>query len=372
MSHPVEDFLSFEGTIEDLKNAPYFLNVREESNENGKKVWVIDYDQIESPRFNHLVDHCRGIVVCQETLKVVCPTFKRFYNVGEDARTENEFDWDNSFCLSKEDGSFIKVYYFDGKWRVGTRGTAFAQNTLFSYTGEETTITYEELFLRTLKMNMDEFQDECWKRLVIPGEVMFFELCAKENRVVTPYEKDTVFILGGFTLAGREVSNVELFEFRNAKYPTFFSMDSFDDVLKCARELKDLKEGFVLCDSSNRRLKVKSPVYVIAHHTRGTVMTGKRAVDLILMNEHHEFLAVFDEYTEFFMKFIDRMIWLKNDCIRDFEDCCGLESQKDFAMAVKDKPYSGLLFSMRKGISFDNAWDALTTNSKYRLLGASD
>lgn len=369
MSHPVEDFLSFEGTIEDLKNAPYFLNVREESTENGKKVWVIDYDQIESPRFNHLVDHCRGIVVCQETLKVVCPTFKRFYNVGEDARTENEFDWDNSFCLSKEDGSFIKVYYFDGKWRIGTRGTAFAQNTLFSYTGEETTITYEELFLRTLKMNMDEFQDECWKRLVIPGEVMFFELCAKENRVVTPYEKDTVFILGGFTLAGREVSNVELFEFRNAKYPTFFSMESFDEVLKCAREMKDLKEGFVLCDSSNRRLKVKSPVYVIAHHTRGTVMTPTRAVDLVLLNEHHEFLAVFDEYEEFVMKFVRTFDELKENTLSAFEKYSGIENQKEFALAVKHLNYSGLLFSMRGGKTFKEAFDSLTQNGRYRLLG---
>lgn len=118
MSHPVEDFLSFEGTIEDLKNAPYFLNVREESTETGKKVWVIDYDQINSPRFNNLVDSCRGIVVCQETLKVVCQTFRRFYNVGEDARTENEFDWDNSFCLSKEDGPWEFVKYPSDKKKI--------------------------------------------------------------------------------------------------------------------------------------------------------------------------------------------------------------------------------------------------------------
>lgn len=370
--HPVEKFLSEGGTICQLKSAPYHLNIREELSDGGKPVLVIDYDQINSPRFNSLTDACRGIVLCQETNKVVCWPFNRFYNAGENSLQEKEFDWDTAVCASKEDGSLIKVYHFDGRWNIATRGTAFARNTIYNLIGEESKITFAELFLRTLNLDDAGFQEYC-NASFIAGETVLFELCAIENRVVTQYENDSVFILGRRQANGVETSDVpDVSAIPSLHTVKIHAMYDIDGVIAAAKELTGLREGFVVRDIHYNRVKVKSPVYVIAHHTKGNVLTPRRAIDLIMMNEHHEFLAVFDEYTEFVMKFVERMIWLKNDCIRDFEDCCGLESQKDFAMAVKDKPYSGLLFSMRKGISFDNAWDALTTDSKYRLLGASD
>lgn len=368
MKHPIEVFFENGGTIDMLKAEPYNLSVREDKSENGKKVWTIDYDQINSPRFNELVDNCRGIVVCQETLKVVCRTFKRFYNVGEDRRTEERFNWEYSNCYSKEDGSLIKVYYFDGKWRVGTRSTAFADNTPFSFTGEEIRITYKELFLRTLGMSEDEFQDTC-DVFFIHNETILFELCTVENRVVTPYAEDSVFLLGGFGINGIEFDNYA-YSFPNANHLKVYKMGSFDDVIKAANGLKEMKEGFVICDHANRRLKVKSPVYVIAHHTKGTVMTPRRAIDLILINEQHEFISYFPEYEEFIMRFKKLLDGIRESCITAFEQYGNIENQKEFAQHVNKFNYSGILFSMRNGKTYDEAFNSLTTNSKYRLLGA--
>lgn len=364
--HPVEVFFENGGTIEVLKEEPYNLIVREDETETGKKVWTIDYDQINSPRFDDIVDNCRGIVVCQETKKVVCRTFRRFYNVGEDTRTEKMFNWDMSRCYSKEDGSLIKVYHFDGEWRVGTRGTAFADNTLFSFIGEETKITYRQLFLRTLGMDDGEFQARCDLNF-IEGESILFELCTVENRVVTTYPSDRVYLLGGFGHTGIEFDQAS-WTFPNIQYPEVHKMGSFDEVIKTATELKGMKEGFVLCDCDNRRLKVKSPVYVIAHHTKGTVMTPRRAVDLVLLNEQHEFIAYFPEYEEFIWRFEIMMDNIREECITAFEKYGNLESPKEFANHVKHFTSSGILFSMRKGKTYDEAFNSLTTNAKYRLF----
>lgn len=366
--HPVEVFFENGGTIEVLKEEPYNLIVREDETETGKKVWTIDYDQINSPRFDDIVDNCRGIVVCQETKKVVCRTFRRFYNVGEDIRTEKLFNWGSSNCYSKEDGSLIKVYHFDKKWRIGTRGTAFADNTLFSFIGEETKITYRELFLRTLGLTEEKFQEECNNRFM-KGETVLFELCTLENRVVTTYPEDRVYLLGGFGDTGIEFDQ-SAWAFHGVHYPEIHKMNSFDEVTKTALELKGMKEGFVLHDCENRRLKVKSPVYVIAHHTKGTVMTPRRAVDLVLINEQHEFIAYFPEYEEFIMRYKKLLDDIQEGCISAFEQYGNIENQKEFAQHVNKFNYSGILFSMRNGKTYDEAFNSLTTNSKYRLLGA--
>lgn len=377
MNHPIEALIAnSKGDLKFLTEEPYNMTVREEFSENGKGVWVVDYCQINSPRLHPVVDECRGIVICRETLKVVCWPFRRFYNLGEYPENEKSFDWKTAHCSNKEDGSLIKTYFFDGKWRIATRGTAFGNNTITNLIGESCEISFRDLFLRAIGMDYRQFQLDMSMRYREDCNV-FFELCTKENRVVTRYEQDKVFCLGirgandPAVAPMTQVLCVHYFlcpawAWTAEEHP----MSTFDEALHYTQGLKDLKEGLVLCDGNGKRLKVKSPTYVIAHHVRGNSMNGKRAVDLIVMNEHHEFISYFPEYEEFIMKFSERLDKLKSDCGFYTYNLKDVESQKDFAMAVKDLPFSGILFSMRKGISFDVVFDKLTTNSKYRVLGA--
>lgn len=375
--HPVEQFLKIHGTdgIEMLKQEPYMLSVKEEFNENGKGVWVIDYDQIKSPRNHPLVDECRGIVVEQETLRVICWPFRRFYNLGEFPEMEKKFDWTTALCQGKEDGSLIKVYYFDGKWRIGTRGTAFGQNTIVNLVGEESNITFEKLFLRAAGISEREF-NQSMNAYFDKTTNVFFELCTPENKVVTRYENDIVFIHGFRSQHHPDFVHPvddfigEYFIPAWCRGPVHYDVGSFEDALKTANELPDLKEGYVLIDANGFRIKVKSPLYVVAHHTRGNGMTPKRAVDLVLMNEYHEFVSYFPETEEYIMKYVNSYNDILSGANRAFEEFGHLESQKDFALAIKHLPYAGILFSMRKGLTNLEAFNNMTLNSKYKLLGA--
>ena len=293
MPHPIETYLET-NSIESLKEEPYNLSIKEDQTENGKKVWVIDYDQIRSPRFHYLVDECRGIVVCQESKKVVCYPFSRFYNMGEDKKTEEAFDWSTAKCLSKEDGSLIKVYYYDNNWRIATRGTAFGNNNVFSMTQGESSITFKNLFLRALGISHEEFQAHM--NAASPIHVNWlFELCTQDNKVVKLYETDKVFVLSARATDGNYCSDFSLANL-NVHFPTYYNLSSFDACKKAVNKLEGLTEGFVLVDGNNRRLKLKSIKYVAAHHMISGPLTPKKAVDLILAGEKEEFISYVDDF----------------------------------------------------------------------------
>jgi len=51
---------------------------------------VLNYDQIESPKFNPIVDECRGLILWKKGFDIAARSYTRFWNVGEDPKT-NEF-----------------------------------------------------------------------------------------------------------------------------------------------------------------------------------------------------------------------------------------------------------------------------------------
>ena len=104
-----------------LAAKPYCIKIVEEGN-----LVLFKYSQIDSDFFNPIVKECRGIILEKDTWRVVAYPFKKFFNFGE--AYADEIDWESAVVETKEDGSLIKVYYYDGEWRVGTNGTICAEN----------------------------------------------------------------------------------------------------------------------------------------------------------------------------------------------------------------------------------------------------
>lgn len=376
MNHPIESVIADKQDLVFLTEAPYFMKVKYETcEETGKTVAVIDYDQIDSPRFHPLVDECRGIVIDMETKKVICWPYRRFYNYGECERDEKAFDWNSAVVQSKEDGSLIKVYHFAGKWRIGTRGTAFGNNNITSLTGEEGAITFKDLFLRALCVTEEVFQ-LTMNRDSSTKVNYFLELCTLENRVVTPYTEDTVFF-HGFRHIGidKDVKPAlgnwfggYMCDF-TYRFNEVFQMNSFDHCVETVAQLGGLREGFVLCDQNGTRIKLKSSAYVTAHHIKGEGLTPKRAAKLAWTNEWQEFLSYFPEYTEYIMKYVihhDRVI---NGIEVDWENYKHITDQKEFALKIKDKRWSGVLFAIKKtGKSAKDIINDMTENGKINLF----
>ena len=144
------------------------------------------YDQIESKKSDPIVQECRGVVLEDGTWKVVAKAFDRFFNLGEFPEELEKFDWSNFTCTSKEDGSLILLYYYDGQWRVNTSGS-FGIGQV-----NRTDKTWASLFWETAKSNG-------LNTLKLNHHFTYvFELCTGYNKIVRRYPSASIFLLSVF------------------------------------------------------------------------------------------------------------------------------------------------------------------------------
>ena len=358
-----------------LSTDPYNIKMKETDN-----FLLLDYDQINSKRKDPIVDECRGCIIDKIRMEFACRPFDRFYNYGEFPEMEAEFDWSTAAVIEKVDGSLIKVWYnlYEDRWEIATRFSMFGDNTITTLTGEEGTMTFRGLFLRAFGgLTEDQFQSfmRSMCNVIGSGNTMLFELCTMENKVVTSYEKDTVFLLGvrrnsleSTVDELREPYMREVAEAYGVSFPERYAVCSFKEAVELANSLGGMREGFVIRDGENRRLKIKSAAYLLAHHMRGEGVTPKRAVKLALAGEVPEFLSYFPEYTEILTKYQEQVELTKAAIEIVFSQISSIENQKEFAMEAMRYDFNSILFSMRKGKTMQEALDRLTEKGLVELF----
>ena len=118
-------------------------------------LYVLNYDQIKSPKSDPIVMECRGLILDYD-FNVVSRAFDRFFNLGEAPDTQAHLDWSKAVVHDKVDGSLIKLYNYKGEWHVSTRGTAFAESDCMGFG-----ITFEELILKASGVNTKEELHAC-------------------------------------------------------------------------------------------------------------------------------------------------------------------------------------------------------------------
>jgi T4 RnlA family RNA ligase len=314
---------------------------------------VLNYDQIESPKTHPIVMECRSLII-DRYYNVVSRSFDRFFNYGEAPETQAHIDWSKAVCYEKVDGSLIKIYNYEGYWYVATRGTAFAESTVNGFP-----ITFKELVCNALNCTTYEALQKVCNNELDPAYTYIFEVTSTENRVVKVYEGYKLHYLGARNNAtgeyGNEGHRTDAY-WLGAKVIQQYRFSTPEECIETAKHLKDLDEGYVLWQDGKPVCKIKSPAYVAVHHIRGEGLNPKRISQLVLTGEHEEYLTYFPEDRAFIEPYVIAkdsmhcavaMAWVLN---RD------TESQKDFANAVKDYPYSALLFQYRKnpeGTLFD-------------------
>jgi hypothetical protein len=70
-------------------------------------------------------------------------------------------------------------------------------------------------------------------------------------------------------------------------------------------------------------------------------------IEIVLTNEGEEFLAYFPEWIDLYQKVKSKYELLVQEIEEVYRQHESIEVQKDFALAVKHLPYSGILFSLR-------------------------
>jgi hypothetical protein len=326
-----------ENSLEQLTST-YFIKVNKWDKGD---LWVLNYDQIDSPKNHPITNECRSLVVSYSCIcgwYVVSRSFDRFFNYGE---IQDDFhDITKMTAYEKVDGSIVSLFYFQGEWLYRTRSMIMPESCVNGW-------------------------DTTWKDLIEPvlfGKGFYeychdvnctyiFEVVGAANRVVTRYNESAAYLLAVRSNETGYYFSTHFWhpELRGWKVPKHYNFETFSDCVLAAKELRDLNEGFVLYDNfGTPKVKVKNPAYVAAHLLRGEGLNPKRIMQLIIMNETAEYLSIFPEDEEHFDKYIRANACLEDSIITSFNKYNHIESQKDFALEVKDLCYSGVLFSARK------------------------
>lgn len=331
---------------------------------------LLDYDQIECVKNHPVVNECRGLLMGYDG-SIIRKGFTRFYNLGENG--VDTFDFENSIAFEKADGSLTFVYYCPStdQWELGTRGTAFAEGPNEWYG------TFRNFMLAAMGRTEAEFQKDC-SEMFSREYTYLFESIGPDNRIVTPYKENMLVELGCIhNLTGEDYPTIvdasweycephpwNIRPIRNYKFNTQ------EDCMIALHELTGLQEGYVVWNrKTGERVKIKNAAYLAAHRLRGqNGLTNKSICELVAMNEQDEYLAVFPEDVDKFkpaeaaladLKYgIECLYNAAQEHMKQFTDT-GRDSQKEFALFVKDYPHSAVLFKARaSGVSVMEAFNS--------------
>lgn len=300
------------------------------------------YSQVDSPKCDPVVRWSRGTVLEKGTWNLVAQSFPRFYNWGEGG--VDKFDWSDVEASTKEDGSLIILYHYDGGWRVNTSGSF----GLCQYDRDKPE-TWEQLFWRTF-----EAVGGMKKHLEL-GLTYVFEICGPDNHNVRKYANPRLFILSAFE-GDRELPRHDVaikavaISISRPERRQFFNIDEVKAYL-AQMAAKDVSfEGVVLRDRNDVRFKCKSLSYIALHHFEDD--GGKKKI------EHLVRIAVANETDEVLSYLPDMKAELeaiRTTLASDYAELealwaatKGVAEQKAFAMAIAGNKYKSLLFEARK------------------------
>ena len=320
---------------------------------------VLNYSQIESPKSHPIVMECRGLILELNTWDVVCYPFRRFFNYGEVEEITMTFDFKSATGVEKIDGSLISSFYYNYKWYMSTRGK-INNSVLIPLSN----LTFKELFYETTK-KYDRFWDS-----IDPAFTYTFELVSPENRVVTRYsERELYLIAMREKISLWELSDIQIREWSNrlrVPQPKLVDFSSIHELIRLAKSLQALEEGFVAVDYSKydedgisfKRVKVKNPSYVAISHLKDSAGKSIRSIiRLVLESNESEFLSYFPEFSNYvfevqskYLKYLTELN-AEEKSIQELLDSLDPNSKEDakkFAVVVKNMKGSDYFFKKFK------------------------
>ena len=288
-----------------------------------------------------IVKECRGIIVdTMDNFRVVCYPFSKFGNYTESYA--DDIDWSTAKVQEKLDGSLIKLYFYDGKWRWATNGMIDANDAMAS-NGE----TFYELIQKAVNIN-----DLDYNRLSTNCTYMF-ELVSPYNRVVVRYDYPMLYHIG----TRNNVYGNEFWQYVGVVQPKEYKLSSLDDCIVYA-ELLNPKgicehEGFVVVDRNYHRVKVKSIAYLTLHKSIDNHgITDERAIEIIQQKMTEQYYSFPREYAKL-KEFEYKISTLRRDLFEYLVFAINLweeyeHEKKAFALQIKDDKFKDFAFNIIK------------------------
>ena len=333
----IQNFIFTHENWEELLAAePYNLKIKWKDN-----LVMFNYDQIKSEH-NNITDEARGLILnaTDNRFTIVRMGFKRFYNYGEAAATQ--INWENAIVETKMDGTMIFFYFYNGQWHISTRST-FDASEASVY---NTSLTFEQLTLKAMENSNVEFSE------LNTACTYVFELCAPENRVVVRYEEPALYYL----MTRNNKTGIELvLPHKKWKKPASFNIHNLDKTMEFVSQFNgDEFEGVVVRDKSGNRIKVKNLNWLELHKIANNHnFTSADALTVYRCGDADEQISYFPERRELIESVVKCYeSYLERARVLDSIDFKGSNpDKKEFALFV-NKRFSGAFAAL-----WFRAWD---------------
>jgi hypothetical protein len=307
-----------------LSSEPYNLKIKEEDG-----YALFSYDMLKTDFSYPLCLEAKGTIIDLIENRVACRSFNKFFNLGE--TNAAEIDWNNFIAREKVDGSLIRLWRDrDKKIRISTSGTI---NAFTAYADEDN--TFGDIVNNILKEKDFDF-NEIWG-----WATTVFELVSPHNRVVVDYSgKYDLYYLGSFSNKSGYFfsSSMERFEKNYFPVPQEFKFLSREDVLTAVKNIKELKEGFVVVDKNNNMVKIKTEQYVQAHKIRGKGnLTTVSILEMIQADIIDDFIGIYPEQKDKIQDVVNRLNNLIDNMVAELSALDMSVDRKTFAMNLNKK-----------------------------------
>jgi T4 RnlA family RNA ligase len=238
---------------------------------------------------------CRGHMfrLVGNDVELVSVPFQKFFNVAENPFTMGlDFSRDNIEHIAvKEDGSLISTYLDNsGVLRLKSK------TSLTSSMAEASMELLPEITNPAASYSLHELCET----LENEGYTVSMEYIGPSNRIVLPYDKHDLVVLGVRNRETLEYMTYEDMEFSGiAPYYTAHNIlnDIDEDTEEYVDSIKNMKgiEGFVIRLKDGLMVKVKTDEYVSLHHAKDSVSSPKRLMGVVLEEATDDLRQMFSD-----------------------------------------------------------------------------
>jgi len=286
MSH-IQEFLINGGTLDQLMNPPYKLMVKR--HQKYPNLVLFKYHKNRSAFDNPILCEARGLILdANDNWKIVCYPYNKFFNFDEKLgkETMEKLKDTNVSIYEKVDGSLMTLYYYRDEWHVSTTGKPDGSGAC----GKKS-FTFADLFWRV-------WNSKGYKLPTDTTKCYMFELMTPDNKVVVPHENERIVLHGVRNLVTLEEELPIGYDWEQI---AIYEYDNLDEAIKNARKMVYTEgEGYVFCNSTFDRVKVKSEDYL--RQTYYCVSTNNTSSNTILRiarsGEQSEYLTLYPAQEE--------------------------------------------------------------------------
>jgi len=222
---------------------------------------VLNYSPL-TPMTTQIGKESRALILDLDNWNVIAKSMDAF-DVPTSLKTPGiieDFDWNSAFAIPKYDGCLMMLYFHQNQWFIGTRFSTDSNCNVYSPNSGETDLKWIDLFKQIIEdygYTFEEFTANFSK-----DKYYSFELCSRFNRNIVIYEESLIKIISivdAKTLEEINIDSFHLTEFLPEKIKVNNLKEVYDLINLNDNPIE--VEGFVVVDSSFKRLKVKNDKY---------------------------------------------------------------------------------------------------------------